>query len=112
MAAEEGVGHILDALKEIGQLDNTLIIFTSDHGYFYGEHCLSVERRLAYEETIRIPLIVRYPPLIKPGTTFDQFVLSVDLVPTLLELGAARLPEKIHGRSFLPLLRGEAFKPR
>ena len=49
-----------------------MIIFTSDHGYFYGEHCLSVERRLAYEEAIRIPLLIRYPPLIKPGTTFDR----------------------------------------
>src|SRR5262245_29488577 len=104
MAAEEGVGQILDALKASGQLDNTMIIFTSDHGYFYGEHCLSVERRLAYEEAIRIPLLIRYPPLIKPGTVFDQFMLSIDLAPTLLELGGAHLPGKIHGRSFLPLL--------
>ena len=113
MAAEEGVGQILDALKDTSKLDNTLIVFTSDHGYFYGEHCLSVERRLAYEETIRIPLLIRYPPLIKPGTTFDQFVVSIDLAPTLLALGGARLPEKIHGRSFLPLLQGDqTFQPR
>jgi N-acetylglucosamine-6-sulfatase len=112
MAAEEGVGQILDALKETGQLDRTLIVFTSDHGYFYGEHCLSVERRLAYEETIRIPLLIRYPPLINPGSTFDPFVLSIDLAPTLLALGGAPLPEKMHGRSLLPLLRGQDFQPR
>lgn len=112
IAAEEGVGQILDALKQTGQLDNTMIIFTSDHGYFYGEHCLSVERRLAYEETIRIPLFVRYPPLITPGTTFDQFILSIDLAPTLLELGAGNRPEKLHGRSFIPLLRGQPYEPR
>jgi N-acetylglucosamine-6-sulfatase len=112
MSAEEGVGQILDALKASNQLDNTMIVFTSDHGYFYGEHCLSVERRLAYEEAIRIPLLIRLPPLIKPGTVFDQFVLSIDLAPTLLELGAARPAEKIHGRSFLPLLRGEKYEPR
>ena len=61
MAIEEGVGQIWQALKETGQLDNTLIVFTSDNGYFYGEHGLSVERRLAYEESIRMPLLVRYP---------------------------------------------------
>jgi len=105
MAAEEGVGQILAALKEMGQIDKTLIVFTSDHGYFYGEHCLSVERRLAYEEAIRIPLLIRYPPLIKPGAVFDEMVLSIDLAPTLLELGGAKLPLKIHGHSFLPLLQ-------
>jgi N-acetylglucosamine-6-sulfatase len=112
MAAEEGVGQILDVLKQIGKLDNTMIIFTSDHGYFYGEHCLSVERRLAYEEAIRIPLLIRYPPLIKPDTTFDEFILSIDLAPTLLDLVAAKQPEKLHGYSILPLLRGQTYEPR
>jgi arylsulfatase A-like enzyme len=112
MAAEEGVGQILDALQATGQLDNTMIIFTSDHGYFYGEHCLSVERRLAYEEAIRIPLLIRYPPLIKAGTTFDQMLLSIDLAPTLLDLGAAQLSAKLHGRSFLPLLGTQPYEPR
>jgi N-acetylglucosamine-6-sulfatase len=112
MAAEEGVGQILSALEATRELDRTLIVFTSDHGYFYGEHCLSVERRLAYEEAIRIPLLVRYPPLIKPGTTYDPFVLSIDLAPTLLELGGAKLPAKLHGRSFAPLLRGAPYEPR
>jgi N-acetylglucosamine-6-sulfatase len=112
MAAEEGVGQILAALESGGQLDRTLIVFTSDHGYFYGEHCLSVERRLAYEEAIRIPLIIRYPPLIKPGIRFDENVLSIDLAPTFLELAGARLPEKMHGHSLAPLLGGEAWQPR
>ena len=72
MAIEDGVGQILDALKETGQLDNTVIVFTSDNGYFYGEHGLSVERRLAYEESIRLPLLVRYPGLIKADTKLDE----------------------------------------
>jgi N-acetylglucosamine-6-sulfatase len=110
-AAEEGVGLILAALEQTGQLDRTVVVFTSDHGYFYGEHCLNYERRLAYEETIRIPLIVRYPPLIKPGVTFDQTVLSIDLAPTLLELGGAKLPDRLHGRSLLPLLEGQGWAP-
>src|SRR5262249_2669387 len=56
-AIDEGLGEMMKALAETGQLDDTLLIFTSDHGYFYGEHCLGPERRLAYEETIRIPLL-------------------------------------------------------
>jgi len=112
MAAEEGVGQILAALEKSGQLDLTLIVFTSDHGYFYGEHCLNFERRLAYEETIRIPLVIRYPPLIKPQTQFRQTVLSIDLAPTLLALGGAKLPEKIHGKSLVPLISGDqSFQP-
>jgi N-acetylglucosamine-6-sulfatase len=74
MAAEEGVGQIFKALEATNQVDRTLIIFTSDHGYFYGEHGLSVERRLAYEEAARIPLLMRYPRLIKAGTVLDPFV--------------------------------------
>jgi N-acetylglucosamine-6-sulfatase len=112
MAAEEGLGKILAALEASGQLDRTVVVFTSDHGYFYGEHCLSVERRLAYEETIRIPLIVRYPPLIKAGAKRDEMVLSIDLAPTLLELAGAPAPTGLHGRSLVPLLTGRPWQPR
>jgi N-acetylglucosamine-6-sulfatase len=108
MAAEEGVGQILKALEGAKRLDDTLVVFTSDHGYFYGEHGLSVERRLAYEEAVRIPLLMRYPPRIKPGTALDPLVLSIDLAPTVLELAGAPAPKDAHGRSLLPLLRGEA----
>lgn len=104
MAIEEGVGRILKALKETNQLDNTVIVFTSDNGYFYGEHGLSVERRLAYEESIRMPLLVRYPPVIKAGTVRDEFALNIDLAPTLLELAGVTAP-MVDGRSLLPLLK-------
>ncbi len=107
MSVDEGVGQIFKTLEDTKQLDNTLIVLTSDHGYFYGEHGLSVERRLAYEEAIRIPLLMRYPPLIKAGTTLDQFVLSVDMAPTLLDLAGAPVPAKLHGKSVVPLLKGE-----
>jgi N-acetylglucosamine-6-sulfatase len=107
MAAEEGVGRILQTLEDRKLLDRTLVIFTSDHGYFYGEHGLSVERRLAYEETARIPLLLRYPPLIKAGTVLDPFVLTVDIAPTLLDVAGAPVPGNLHGQSLLPLLRGE-----
>jgi N-acetylglucosamine-6-sulfatase len=107
LAVEEGVGQLLAALRETGQLDDTVVVFTSDHGYFYGEHGLSVERRLAYEEAIRIPLLVRYPPLVRAGATPAACALSIDLAPTLLELGGAPIPDDIDGRSLLPLMRGE-----
>src|SRR5688500_18640195 len=87
MAVEEGVGEILTALKQTGQLDNTVIVFASDNGYFYGEHGLSVERRLAYEESIRMPLLIRYPKAIKGGIVRNEFALNIDLAPTLLEIG-------------------------
>jgi arylsulfatase A-like enzyme len=107
LAIDESVGEILKALKETGQLDNTIIVFTSDNGYFYGEHGLSVERRLAYEESIRMPLLVRYPILIKAGIVRDEFALNIDLAPTLLSLAGVRVPSEMQGRSLVPLLKGE-----
>jgi arylsulfatase A-like enzyme len=106
-SVEDGVADIFKMLENQKQLDNTLIIFTSDEGYFYGEHGLSVERRLAYEESIRIPLFMRWPKLIKAGSSIDQFALNIDIAPTLLEIGGASAPKEIQGRSLVPLLRGE-----
>ncbi|MEX0702447.1 MAG: sulfatase [Planctomycetales bacterium] len=111
-AIDEGLGRIFDRLERSGRLDRTLVVVASDHGYFYGEHGLSVERRLAYEESIRIPLLMRYPPLIKAGSRFDQFALSIDLAPTCLELAGVAVPPKMHGISLLPLLKGETDKTR
>jgi len=79
-------------LDELGQLDDTVIVFTSDNGYFNGEHGLSEERRLAYEESIRVPLLIRYPPTAKAGRTPAEMALTIDLAPTLLDLaGIARV---------------------
>jgi N-acetylglucosamine-6-sulfatase len=112
LAVDEGLGQMLQVLEETKQLDNTLIVFTSDHGYFYGEHGLSVERRLAYEEAIRIPLLLRYPRLIRAGTTLDPMVLSMDLAPTLLQLAGVPIPPAMHGRSLVPLLKGDTANVR
>ena len=104
-AADDGMGEIFKALEETGELDNTIVVVTSDHGYFYGEHGLGRERRLAYEETARVPLFVRYPRMISPGSEIDPFVLSVDNMPTLLEMAGATVPDNLHGRSLVPLLQ-------
>lgn len=103
-SADDGMGEILKALRETGQLDNTVVVVTSDHGYFYGEHGLDRERRLAYEETIRVPLFIRYPRLITPGSKVDQFTVSVDHAPTMLDLAGVKIPDNMHGRSLVPLL--------
>jgi N-acetylglucosamine-6-sulfatase len=97
---------MLKLLKESDQLDNTLIIFTSDEGYFYGEHGLSVERRLAYEESARIPMLMRYPRLIKEGSKITEMALNIDITPTLLEIAGASVPKNLDGRSVVPLLKG------
>ena len=107
-AVDESLGEMLGLLEASGQLDRTLIVVTSDHGYFYGEHGLSVERRLAYEEGIRIPLFMRLPGVIKPRSEPAEMVLSLDLAPTLLELAHVPLPAMLHGRSLLPLFQGGA----
>jgi N-acetylglucosamine-6-sulfatase len=89
-------------------LDRTMIVFTSDNGYFYGEHGLSIERRLPYEESIRNPLLVRYPPLADAGAEIDELALSIDIAPTVLEVAGAPAGTHIQGRSLLPLLGSEA----
>jgi len=104
---DESTGAILKALEETGQLDNTLIVVTGDEGYFYGEHGLSVERRLAYEESIRIPLLMRLPSLIKAGEKRDQMVLTLDLAPTFLEIAGALAPKSYQGHSLIPLLKAD-----
>ena len=90
----------------LGALDNTVIIFTSDHGYFYGEHGLNEERRLAYEETARIPLVVRYPRVARAGATPSELVQIIDLAPTVLALTGVADSVPRQGRSLVPLLEG------
>ena len=106
-AVDEGVGELLTALEDAGQLDNTVFVVTSDHGYFYGEHGLSVERRLAYEESIRIPLLIRYPTLAKAGSTIDEMTITLDFAPTFVELAGGAIPARIQGRSLMPLIAGK-----
>ncbi len=106
LAVDEGLGRIIGALEAKGILDRTAIIFTSDNGFFYGEHGLTVERRLPYEESIRNPLIIRYPALARPGARPDALTSSVDIAPTALELGGAP-PGGTQGRSLVPVLRGD-----
>jgi N-acetylglucosamine-6-sulfatase len=107
-AVDESLGRVVAALERANQLDNTVVVLTGDHGYFYGEHSLSAERRLAYEETIRIPLLVRYPPLVKAGAKPEHMVLSIDIAPAMLAVAGLRAPSGMQGHSlFTPKRRDE-----
>jgi len=103
-AVDEGLGEILAALEKQGTLNQTVVMVVGDNGYFYGEHGLSQERRLAYEESIRLPMLVRYPPRVKAGAEPTGMALTTDLAPTILELAGAPALPSIDGRSLLPLL--------
>jgi len=108
LGVDDSLGRIVAILERKGVLNDTVIVFTSDHGYFYGEHGLNEERRLAYEETIRIPLVVRYPPLTTAGSTPPEMALSIDIAPTLLEVAGLQPSAGIQGRSLVPVLKKQA----
>jgi N-acetylglucosamine-6-sulfatase len=108
LAIDEGVGRLVAALQEKKLYDNTLFIFMSDNGYFFGEHGLSLERRMPYEESIKCPLIVSHPAAIAPGTVVEDYALSIDIAPTVVTAAGAPVPPRMQGRSLQPLLAGKA----
>ncbi len=111
LSVDESVGRIYDTLRTQGQLDQTLVVFTSDNGFVLGEHG-RVDKRTAYAESLRIPLVVRYPPLARPGTVISNMVLSLDLAPSLVDVGGAKSLKNIHGLSWKPLLQGKRVRWR
>lgn len=106
LAVDEGVGEVLATLEELGQLDSTVVVFTSDNGFIWGEHQIRNNKRAMYEESIRIPLLIRYPLLVPPGWTAQEMVLTLDLAPTFLELAGVELPDTLQGQSLVPCLMG------
>jgi arylsulfatase A-like enzyme len=85
-----------------------MIVFMSDNGSFFGEHGLSVERRLPYEESVKCPLLVSHAAAIEPGRRVTQLALSIDIAPTLIEAAGGAIPTRVQGRSLIPLLHGNA----
>jgi len=106
LAVDDMVGSLIKALRESGELDNTYIFFTSDHGFHLGQHRLGAGKWTAYEEDIRVPLIVRGPG-VPEGRTLHQMVLNNDLAPTFADLAGANAPSFVDGRSLKPLLTDE-----
>jgi len=106
LGVDESVGRIMATLDSLGLLDKTVIVLSSDNGFFFGEHGLTTERRLPYEESIRNPLLMRYPPKIPAGSRPGGLALTVDLAPTMLEFAGVPIGTGIQGRSLVPLFRG------
>lgn len=103
LAVDESVGKVLDALRRKKLLDSTLVIYMGDNGYAWGEHGM-IDKRSAYEESMRIPLLVHCPELIPAGTKVPQMVANIDLVPTILAAAGLEHPRSMDGRNFLPLV--------
>lgn len=104
-AVDRGMGRLMEALRARGDLDRTVVVLTSDQGFFYGEFGLAQERRLAYEPSIHIPLIVRYPALAPSGAEPTALASNIDIAPTMLELAGAPVPPDMDGLSLVSALR-------
>ncbi len=102
---DDNVGRLLDYLEEQGMLDNTLVVYTSDQGFYMGEHGW-FDKRFMYEESMSTPLVMHLPKGLKARGVIDQLVQNIDYAPTFLELAGVPVPEDMHGVSLLPLLKG------
>ena len=100
------VGRLIANLEKSGELENTVVLYLGDNGFIFGEHGL-IDKRCAYEESIRIPMLMRYPKSLKPGTTVEKIVANIDVAPTLLEVAGIPAPKTMNGRSFWALAKGE-----
>ena len=105
-AVDDNVGRLLDYLDREGLTEDTLVIYTSDQGFFLGDHGW-FDKRFMYEESLRMPFVARLPREVKAGTTCDEFVLNVDFAPLFLDLAGVTIPDEFQGRSFRPLLHGD-----
>ena len=104
-SVDDNVGRVLDYLDEEGLTENTLVIYTSDQGFFLGDHGW-YDKRFMYEESLRMPFIVRYPKEIKAGSACGEIINNVDFAATWLDLAGIEAPARFQGRSFRPLLQG------
>jgi N-acetylglucosamine-6-sulfatase len=111
LAVDEAVAAIVDALASEGMLDDTYIVFTSDNGFFHGEHRTPVEKILAYEPSSKVPLLIRGPG-IAPGRVVDELVANVDLAPTIVALTGAKPSRPMDGRSLLPFIADPSLHTR
>jgi len=102
---DDNIGRLFEYLDKSGQMDNTVIIYTSDQGMMLGEHDF-IDKRWMYEESMRMPFLVRYPKMIKMGSRTDEIINNTDFAPTILELAGLKAPEYMQGRSFVSILKG------
>lgn len=103
-SVDESVGRVLDYLDSHGLTDNTIIVYTSDQGFYMGEHGW-FDKRFMYEESLRTPLLIAYPGHIQPGTVCNKLVQNIDYAPTFLDLAGISKPKELPGRSLTPLFK-------
>jgi arylsulfatase A-like enzyme len=103
LSVDESIGRINKFLKENGLDENTLVVYTSDQGFFLGEHGL-FDKRYMYEESFSTPMIMKYPEMIPSGSVSDELVMNLDLAPTFLDLANMEIPDEMQGRSLLPIM--------
>jgi N-acetylglucosamine-6-sulfatase len=105
-AVDDSVGRVLEWLKKTGQLDNTLVIYMGDNGFAFGEHGL-IDKRTAFDWSMRVPMLVYAPGLVTPGQQIDRVVANIDIAPTMLDLAGTARPSHMQGESMLPILRDQ-----
>ncbi len=103
---DENLGRILDYLDDTGQAEDTLVVYTTDNGFFLGEHGW-YDKRFMYEPALRIPALVRYPRRIDPGQVEGRFMMNIDIAPTILDFAGIDVPAQMQGRSLRPVLEGD-----
>ncbi|MCH2206063.1 MAG: sulfatase-like hydrolase/transferase [Lentisphaerales bacterium] len=103
---DDAVGRTMKHLEKNGELDNTIFLYMADNGFQFGDHGL-IDKRTAYEASMRVPMIIRYPQSFKGGTVIEDVVANIDVAPTLLEAAGLEKPEQMHGDSFWKILHGE-----
>jgi len=104
-AVDDSVGRITEALAAAGLTDNTVVIYSSDQGFYTGEHGW-FDKRWIYEESLHMPFVIRWPGVVKPGTRFTEMIQNIDYAPTFMEMAGGKTPANVHGRSFAPVLKG------
>jgi arylsulfatase A-like enzyme len=105
LSLDEMVADLIEELRAAGELENTYVLFTSDNGYHLGEHRLNIGKRTAYEEDVKVPIVMR-GPRVSAGRTAEQIALNIDVAPTVAELAGVSAPAFVDGRSLVPLLEG------
>lgn len=110
-SVDDSIGAVMEQLKKMGIHDDTLVIYMGDNGYMFGEHGL-IDKRVAYETSSRVPMLMQCPSIIKGGTVVDEIVANIDVAPTIMEAMALKTPPHMDGQSFLPLALGESISWR
>ena len=108
-SVDDNVGRVLNYLEETGLDENTIVVYTSDQGFYLGEHGW-FDKRFIYDESFKTPLMIKWPNVIKPGTSSEEMVQNLDFAQTFLEAAMIKAPDDMQGESLIPLLKGDPEK--